>query len=343
MRGGTARTAAQLAADSGLSQRYLEELLRAAALHGYVACQPVPGVVDKQDGADGLDWDSGIPGSELFTLEAGLEEVLCDENSPHYYAHTLRLPRLLAGTTFTALARALTTDAGVAYSEYGPEFAEFVAGSHAKLYRTELAGWLGRPELAALHTRLATGGSILDLGCGAGWSSISAAIAFPAATVHAVDCDPASIALARQNIREAEAAGTVGQGRVVPHCCLAHEAGTGQVDLVLLLICLHDMHNPSEVLQSARSLLAPGGCLLVLEFTVPDSFPGPEEARPATRFCLSVSVLHCLPVSKERSPSQALGTALSRHTLARLAATAGLKNVTSFPVNETMSLFLLKE
>ena len=99
------------------------------------------------------------------------------------------------------------------------------------------------------------------------------------------------------------------------HCCLAHEVPglrPASVLLVLVWIALHDMHTPATVLAAARQLLAPGGAVLVLEFSSPDNFAevASSEAaevaavRAQARLCLSVSVLHCLPVSKELQPSQ---------------------------------------
>ena len=80
MRGGENVTPAKLAKTSGLSERYLEELLRAAALHGYLTYTPGSDPVSKS-------WDSGIEvmGGDTFALGPGLEEVLFDEDSPHYY------------------------------------------------------------------------------------------------------------------------------------------------------------------------------------------------------------------------------------------------------------------
>ena len=155
------------------------------------------------------------------------------------------------------------------------------------------------------------------------------------------------------------------------HCCLAHEVpglGPGSVLLVLVWIALHDMHNPATVLAAARQLLAPGGAVLVLEFSSPDNFAevassaAAEAAavRAQTRLCLSVSVLHCLPVSKELQPSQvtldtrlsittqlqrcvqAVGTAFSPATMARVAARAGFSSVTSFPATDGMTMFVLR-
>ena len=152
------------------------------------------------------------------------------------------------------------------------------------------------------------------------------------------------------------------------HCCLAHEVpglGPGSVLLVLVWIALHDMHNPATVLAAARQLLAPGGAVLVLEFSSPDNFAevASSEAaeaaavRAQTRLCLSVSVLHCLPVSKQLQPSQvtplsittqlqrcvqAVGTAFSPATMARVAARAGFSSVTSFPATDGMTMFVLR-
>ena len=107
------------------------------------------------------------------------------------------------------------------------------------------------------------------------------------------------------------------------HCCLAHEVPglrPASVLLVLVWIALHDMHNPATVLAAARQLLAPGGAVLVLEFSSPDNFAevASSEAaevaavRAQARLCLSVSVLHCLPVSKELQPSQVITLSLTR-------------------------------
>ena len=140
---------------------------------------------------------------------------------------------------------------------------------------------------------------------------------------------------------------------MVPQCCLAHEADIrpGGVDIVMVWVALHDMNNPTTVLETARSLLAPDGCVLVLEFTNPDNFTdlvngATEEAkklRPQTQFCLSVSVLHCLPVSKTIAPSQAIGTSISLSTIQKIASRAGFTNVSVFPANETMSMYVLRK
>lgn len=348
MRGGAPVTAAGLAKARGLSERYLEEILRAAALHGYVQfCPP-----SENDEKKTRSWDSGVPGleGEAFALSKEMEEVLFEEASPSYYGHSLVLPLLMTGPPFESLVKAVQSDDGVPYSLYADgKFGEFVEKAHARIYQTQTKDWMGQPELAAVKTTLEKGGVVLDLGCGSCSSSIAMANAFPNCTVHAVDCDQASMEKGKANIRAAEERGEVRQGQVVSHCCFAHEAPItpGSVDLVLIFISLHDMNNPSEVLASTQTLLSPGGTVLVLEFSAPESFfslmSGQTSAmqRGVSTFCYSASVLHCLPVSKVETPSQAVGTQFSLPTMKAVASKAGFSRVATVKANDTMTLFII--
>ena len=345
MRGGESVTPSQLAKTSGLSERYLEELLRASALHGYIKYTPGSEPVNK-------DWDSGITvmEGETFALSPEMEEVLFDEDSPNYYGHSLSLPMFLTGAPFEKLIQSFKDDTGVPYALYGKKFPEFVEMSHKKIYQTQIKEWLKNEELKDLHAVLTEGGVVLDLGCGNGWSSISVAEEFPKTTVHAVDCDETSMEKAKFNFTESVSSKKIRSGQVIPHCCFAHEAdiAKGSVDMVMIFISLHDMYNPSEVLGSTIDLLKPEGCILVLEFTHQDSFSdlmtgsvGPQKG--LTQFDMSLSVLHCLPVAKVETPSQAVGTCFSLATMKKVAAKGGFNSVTCFSANEIMSLFVIKK
>merc|ERR1719167_717032 len=340
MKGGEPVTPAQLAKKSNLSERYLEELLRAGALHGYV--QFLPGGVTKKE----ADWDSGMEATmdETYSLSSEMEEVLFDSKSPNYYGHEFSLPMFLVGKPFEKLVQAFKDDTGVPYSLYGEKFPNYVEMSHKNIYQTQIKEWLRNEELVDLRKSLVEGGVVLDLGCGNGWSSISVAEEFPNSKVHAVDLDEVSIDNTKANVADAVSKTLIGPEQIIPHCCFAHEADipTGSVDLAMLFICLHDMHNPSEVLKSTTDLLKPDGTILVLEFTNPDSFSEAFES-PVSKFCMSASVLHCLPVAKVETPSQAVGTCFSLKTMMKVAEKAGFTRVISFKANDMMTLFVIRK
>ena len=81
------------------------------------------------------------------------------------------------------------------------------------------------------------------------------------------------------------------------------------------------MGDPVGALRTARSLLAPGGSVLVADERVGEEFTG--EADLVERFNYGWSVLHCLPATLAEEPVEANGTVLRPGTVRRWAAEAG--------------------
>ena len=81
---------------------------------------------------------------------------------------------------------------------------------------------------------------VADVGCGAGWSTLAMARAFPQADIVGFDADPASVYDAQRN--------AAAQGVAVRFDIRAADAVTddGPFDLVLVLEALHDMARPDE-------------------------------------------------------------------------------------------------
>ena len=103
------------------------------------------------------------------------------------------------------VADAYRTGGGVPYARYGPEFRAGQGGINRPAFTSALVEeWL--PALGPTAERLAGGGRLADLGCGQGWSTIAVARAYPTAEVWGFDLDPASIADARANAAEQQAA-----------------------------------------------------------------------------------------------------------------------------------------
>ena len=176
-------TPAQLAARTGIAQRYAKEWLEQQAAAGI------------------LDVDG-----DHFTLPAAHIPVLLVDTDP---AHLMGAAPMLAALALTlpAVAAAYRSGGGVPYEEFGTELRHGIAAFNRPAFTHDLAGWLETmPDVAS---RLSAGGRVLDLGCGTGWSSIAIAQAFPAARVHGLDTDTASIDEARHHAAQAGVADRV--------------------------------------------------------------------------------------------------------------------------------------
>ena len=78
----------------------------------------------------------------MITLSAGMEEVLWDETSPHYYGHSMTFPMYLCGPSFDQVVTAFKNDTGVEYSVYGEQCNKFIEVQSARMYQTQTKNWL---------------------------------------------------------------------------------------------------------------------------------------------------------------------------------------------------------
>ena len=92
---------------------------------------------------------------------------------------------------------AFRTGDGVSWADYGTEAREGQAEQNRPIFLTLLgADWL--PRIPDVHARLGadTAARVADIACGAGWSSIAVAKAYPNVRVDGFDLDKPSIELA---------------------------------------------------------------------------------------------------------------------------------------------------
>jgi SAM-dependent methyltransferase len=140
----------------------------------------------------------------------------------------------------------------------------------------ELRSWLGAmPDIAAT---LAEGGSVLDAGCGEGWSTLALARAFPEARVVGAEADERAVLRAR-----ARAAGAALEQRLTFLEVELDDAPTlrsrlpGGCALVAAFDSLHAARDPLGALVAFRGLLARGGAVLVTLARLPDEFTAPAD------------------------------------------------------------------
>jgi SAM-dependent methyltransferase len=312
-------TAAELAARAGIDERYAREWLEQ---------QAVTGVLEVDD-------PGAAAGDRRFFLPDGHAEALLDPDS---LAASAALSRwVVAGASALAdLAAAYRSGGGLAWDAYPGLVEAQEMANRPVLRRVLTTEWL--PAMADIHDRLTAAPSrIADVACGAGWSTIAMAEAYPHARVDGLDVDPESIERAWRN-----AAGSSARDRIAFHLVDAgrHEFD-GRYDVVMIIEAVHDMSRPVEVLAAARRLLAPEGSVIVVDEKVAEDFMAPGD--DLERLFYGYSTLFCLTNSLADPPSVATGTVMRPETLRRFGAEAGFSSVTIEPVeHESFRIYRLR-
>jgi 2-polyprenyl-3-methyl-5-hydroxy-6-metoxy-1,4-benzoquinol methylase len=301
-------TPPELARAAGIAPRYAREWLEQQAVAGLLRVE----AADAQ------------PDDRRYWLPDEHVNVLVTKDHP---AHLAPLAQMVAGIggVLERVVQAYRSGGGVSYTLFGAAFRKGQSGINRPAFLADLVErWI--PAAPALHERLMSSPSrVADVGCGAGWSSIAIARAFPHAEVVGFDADEASVGDARNN------AAAAGVTVTFEASDATRVAESGPFDLMLVLEALHDMSRPVEVLRALRAALAPGGTVLIADEKVAEHFHAPAD--DTERLMYGWSVVHCLPVSLAETPSAAIGTVIRPSTIRELAAAAGFARAEALPVD----------
>ena len=312
-----AATAAELAQRSGIAPRYAREWLEQQAAAGFLDVAQ-----------DTTDADA-----RQYVLPTGFADVLIDADHP---SNVVAFAPFLTGFALTlpAVAKAYQTGSGVAYEEFGAEVRHGIGLGNRPMFVNEMAGWINAlPDVAG---RLRSGGTVLDVACGIGYSSEAMAGTFPRIRVEGIDMDTASIAEARALATRAGLAdrvrfsvGNASDPSKLPTCDEGFE-------LVTIFEALHDMGDPIATMAAVRPLLRSGGAVLIADERVSDDFSAP--AGDVDRLMYAASVLHCLPATMAEATHTANGTVLRASTVRKWATAAGF-TVTELPIENLLWRF----
>jgi len=277
MAGAGPLTSGELAERTGTAERYVREWLNAQAAGGYVAYEA---------------------GSGRYTLPPEQAVALTDEDSPAYLPGFFQIA-LGSVTDSPRITEAARSGAGVGWHDHVHDVHEgcerfFRPGYNANL----VSAWL--PALDGVVDKLERGGSVADVGCGHGASTIVMAQAFPNSRFHGSDYHDGSIATARER---AQAAGVADRVRFDTAPAAAY-AGDGY-DLVTMFDCLHDMGDPVGAARHVRSTLADDGTWMIVEPAAGDRVE--DNLNPVGRAYYSFSTLLCTPASLSQEVGLALG------------------------------------
>lgn len=309
LREGGPQTAAELAARSGAHERYIREWLEQ---------QAASGIIDTGDAA-------AAPDARRYSISPEHAEVLTHRDSLNYMAPFLRQ---MTGVTvgLPQLLEAFKRGGGVPYASYGADVIE----GQADINRAPFLGLLGTewlPQVADVHARLSRPGArVADIACGAAWSSIAIAKAYPGATVDGFDLDAASITMAQWNASEAGLA-----DRVRPQLRdAADPALRGVYDMVVAFECVHDLSQPVAVLRAMREMAADDGAVIIMDERTGEEFTAPAD--DLDRLFYGWSVLLCLPNGMADEPSAATGTVMRPAHLDAYAREAGFSRTETLPI-----------
>jgi SAM-dependent methyltransferase len=284
--------AATLARRTGSDERYLQEWLSAQAASGYAS----------------------YDGDGRFHLEPEQAVAFTDETSPACVLGGFEA-FMAAVKVVPKLVDAFRSGAGIGWGEQDEALFRGTARFFRPGYEANLIdSWL--PSLDGMLERLTAGGSVADVGCGYGHSTLIMASAFPKSRFVGFDAHPPSVEAAA---KLAASAGLT--DRVGFEVATAKTFTGGGYDLITYFDCLHDMGDPVGALAHARSALKSDGAVMIVEPFADDAVQ--DNLNPRGRLFYSVSTLVCTPASKSEEVGAALGAQAGPARTAEVAAQAG--------------------
>jgi SAM-dependent methyltransferase len=301
-------TPPELAERTGTDEHYAREWLNAQAAGSYVTYEA----------------DSG-----RYTLPPEQAIALTDENSPAFVVGLFQVTHGTIRDTPTVTQAARSGD-GMGWHQHNADVHAGCERFFRPTYLANLAGeWL--PQLDGVVDKLTRGGTIADVGCGHGASTIIMAEAFPNSTFVGSDYHDGSIQTAKQR---AAAAGV--DERVTFTESAATASPGGGFDLVTMFDCLHDMGDPLGAAKHVHDILAEDGTWMIVEPAAGDNVE--DNLNPVGRAYYGFSTLLCTPASLSQDVGTALGaqagpakirdiTTAAGFTSFRLAAQTPFNNV----------------
>jgi 2-polyprenyl-3-methyl-5-hydroxy-6-metoxy-1,4-benzoquinol methylase len=306
---GKALTSAELAASTGLNERYVREWCKAMVAAQYI------------------DYD---PETKKYLMTDEQAFVLANEDSPMFVGGGFHFttPSI---SNVPKIMDAFRHGGGISYADIGDEIPEAIERFFRPGYVNFLAhDWIAK--VPGLTERLKEGARVVDIGCGRGQSTVAIAKAFPRSKVLGIDYHAASIKYARQLAEKEHAA------NVKFICASAHEIPRDQkYDLICSFDCIHDMVDPRGTLKAIRSALAEDDGVYL--WSEPNASEKPHENRnPIGKAFSAISPLHCMTVSLAHN-GEGLGTVIGEAGARTLAREAGFSSFEKLPIQNPFNQF----
>jgi 2-polyprenyl-3-methyl-5-hydroxy-6-metoxy-1,4-benzoquinol methylase len=262
-----------------------------------------------------------------YWLSPEQSAVLADPSSPAFLVGSMTLAASTAKDEEKVRA-AFTDGRGFGWHEHHHDLFHGTERLFRPGYVANLVSqWV--PALDGVAEVLTGGGTVADLGCGHGASSIVLAEAFPQARIAAFDYHQASIDVARKRAAEAGVA-----DRVRFEVATAQDFPGDDYDLVCIFDALHDMGDPPGAARHIRRALAPDGTWMLVEPMAGERLE--DNVNPVGRIFYAASTSICTPGAQAQAGGYALGAQVPDSTWAQLVADAGFtrfRRATQTPFN----------
>jgi SAM-dependent methyltransferase len=306
MADGQPRSAEEIATLAGVDARYLKELLSANAANEYV------------------NYDAQ---TEQFYLSPEQVAVFATEESPANMHGLLQIIVAQYAEHETAVD-VFQSGKGRPWGDQHPcQFCGTDRFFRPGYVSNLVTNWIS--ALDGVQEKLEAGGTVVDIGCGHGSSSVLMAETFPNSKVFGYDIHGPSIDDAR--IKAAEA----GVDNIVfDQADASNIPANGGYDFACIFDALHDMGDPVGVARHIRKSLAPGGTLMVVEPLAGDKTEDNLHALGGVFY--AASTLICLPNSRSQDVALCLGAQAGPKRLISVLEDAGFSSVriaTTSPTN----------
>ena len=288
----------ELAARTGLLDRYVHEWAFAQAANGYIA----------------FDAEQG-----RFSLTPEQAMIFAAKDSPVYLEGAFDLAAAMVEGQHKVEAAFRTGD-GVAWGDSsGCLFCAVGAFFRPGYVNSIVQSWL--PSLEGVQQKLQNGAMVADIGCGVGFSTLLMANAFPASSFVGYDFHSPSIEQANAH---AKAHGFADRVRFVTG--RAKDIAERDFDLVTMFDCLHDMGDPRGCAKHVRKLLKPGGTWMIVE-PIAANDPAENVGNPVSRLYYNASTMICVPTSLAQEVGEALGAQAGEAKLTDVLKEGGFRHV----------------
>lgn len=286
---------ADLARQTGTSERYIREWLNNQAAGGYVT----------------FDAET-----HLYAMSPVQACLLADESSAYFMPGAFDI---IAATVrdSTRIRDCFKTGEGMAWGEhdkalfFGTE--RFFGANYAG---NLVASWI--PSLHGVEAQLKKGIEVADVGCGHGASTIFMAKAYPKSHFVGYDSHEPSITIARERAKAAGLSDNirfeVGRAEEYP----------GTYDFVTSLDCLHDMADPLGAVKHTKQMLKPDGTWMIVEPMAADDVA--HNLNPIGRVFYAASTMFCVPSSLE-GHGPALGAQAGEKKIREIVTQGGFSKV----------------